>query len=86
MSILKDLTNKLILVILKWKILSDKISFSKYKNIIAPLLSFEGGGGITPNIVLSEHDTKRNVTPQTMTNNEVDYVHWDDPNKLVDCL
>jgi len=40
------------------------------------------------NIVLPEYGTKRNATPQTMTltNNTVDYVHWDDPNELVDRL
>ena len=61
----------------------------KYKNIIAPLLHLNkrGGGVMTRhNIVLPE--SRRNVTPQTMTvtNNAVDYVHWDDPNELVDRL
>lgn len=64
----------------------------KYKNIIAPLLSLNSkrGGGITSSssIVLPECSTRRNVTPQTMTvtNNKIDYVHWDDPNELVDRL
>jgi len=40
------------------------------------------------NIMLPECGTTRNATPQTMTltNNTVDYVHWDDPNELVDRL
>jgi len=45
----------------------------KYKSIIAPLLSGKRiGKGI----------------PRTMTlnNNKIDYVHWDDPNELVDRL
>jgi len=66
----------------------------KYKYIIAPLIfpssSSKRGGGIVinHNIVLPECGTKRNATPQTMTvtNNTVDYVHWDDPNELVDRL
>ncbi|XP_067208173.1 uncharacterized protein [Linepithema humile] len=63
----------------------------KYKNIIAPLmcLNKRGGGVMTRhNIVLPECSTIRNVTPQTMTvtNKAVDYVHWDDPNELVDRL
>ena len=64
----------------------------KYKNIIAPLLSLNSkrGGGITSSssIVLPECSTRRNVTPQamTVTNNKIDYMHWDDPNELVDRL
>ncbi|XP_070521848.1 uncharacterized protein [Cardiocondyla obscurior] len=44
----------------------------KYKNIIAPVLSKKIGQGI-PYAV-------------TLNNNKIDYVHWDDPNELVDRL
>ncbi|XP_067214604.1 uncharacterized protein [Linepithema humile] len=60
----------------------------KYKHIITPLISKKGGG--------VAHLDKRGVgrtlpkcnVPQTMTvtDNAVDYVHWDDPNELVDRL
>ena len=55
----------------------------KYKNIIAPLLVTHRktsgtsiGSGIKTNI---PSGTK-------LTNNEIDYVYWDDPNELVDRL
>ncbi|KYN09522.1 hypothetical protein ALC57_18360, partial [Trachymyrmex cornetzi] len=54
----------------------------KYKNIIAPLLvtrSVSGtsiGSGIKTNI----------PSAVRLTDNEIDYVHWDDPNELVDRL
>ena len=61
----------------------------KYKNIIAPLLHLNkrGGGVMTRHNIVSP-ESRRNVTPQTMTvtSNAVDYVHWDDPNELVDRL
>ncbi|KYN29099.1 hypothetical protein ALC57_01462, partial [Trachymyrmex cornetzi] len=51
----------------------------KYKNIIAPLvLDKKVGTGIN----------KRANLPRTMTlnDNKIDYIHWDDPNEIVDCL
>ncbi|KYN22502.1 hypothetical protein ALC57_05099 [Trachymyrmex cornetzi] len=54
----------------------------KYKNIIAPLLvtrSVSGtsiGSGIKTNI----------SSAVRLAENEIDYVHWDDPNELVDRL
>jgi len=51
----------------------------KYKEIIAPLLSIEpktkksGKGLFAPRAM-------------TLTDNKIDYVHWDDPNELVDRL
>ncbi|XP_067208490.1 uncharacterized protein, partial [Linepithema humile] len=60
----------------------------KYKHIITPLISKKGEG--------VAHLDRRGVgrtlpkcnVPQTMTvtDNAVDYVHWDDPNELVDRL
>jgi len=44
----------------------------KYKNIIAPLLKNRAGKGISDVVKLN--------------NNKIDYVHWDDPNELVDRL
>jgi hypothetical protein len=66
----------------------------KYKNIITSLVALNSGkrGGIASttsnNIVLPECSTIRNITPQIMTvvNNKIDYVQWDDTNKLVDRL
>ncbi|XP_072743255.1 uncharacterized protein [Anoplolepis gracilipes] len=51
----------------------------KYKHIIAPLMSLESkntkfGGEISM------------PRAMTLTNNMIDYVHWDDPNELVDRL
>ncbi|KYN18431.1 hypothetical protein ALC57_09261 [Trachymyrmex cornetzi] len=51
----------------------------KYKNIIAPLVSDKKvGTGIN----------KRADLPRTMTlnDNKIDYIHWDDPNEIVDRL
>ncbi|KYN28610.1 hypothetical protein ALC57_02002 [Trachymyrmex cornetzi] len=51
----------------------------KYKNIIAPLvLDKKVGTGIN----------KRVDLPRTMTlnDNKIDYIHWDDPNEIVDRL
>ena len=54
----------------------------KYKNIIAPLLvthrtnGASTGSGIETNI----------SSAVRLTDNEIDYVHWDDPNELVDRL
>ncbi|KYN22645.1 hypothetical protein ALC57_04952 [Trachymyrmex cornetzi] len=51
----------------------------KYKNIIAPLvLDKKVGTGIN----------KRANLPRTMTlnDNKIDYIHWDDPNEIVDRL
>ena len=51
----------------------------KYKQIIAPLMSLE----------LKKTKSGRGVSiPRTMTltDNKIDYVHWDDPNELVDRL
>ncbi|KYN28194.1 hypothetical protein ALC57_02394 [Trachymyrmex cornetzi] len=51
----------------------------KYKNIIAPLvLDKKVGTGIN----------KRADLPRTMTlnDNKIDYIHWDDPNEIVDRL
>lgn len=51
----------------------------KYKNIIAPLMMDKKvGTGIN----------KRVNLPRTMTlnDNKIDYIHWDDPNELVDRL
>ncbi|KYN29370.1 hypothetical protein ALC57_01189 [Trachymyrmex cornetzi] len=51
----------------------------KYKNIIAPLvLDKKVGTGIN----------KRVDLPRTMTQNDnkIDYIHWDDPNEIVDRL
>jgi len=51
----------------------------KYKQIIAPLMSIEskkkkcGTGVFMPRAM-------------TLTDNKIDYVHWDDPNELVDRL
>ena len=50
----------------------------KYKNIIVPLVSskkIETGN--------KRVDLSRTVT---LNNNKIDYIHWDDPNKIVDCL
>ncbi|KYN14720.1 hypothetical protein ALC57_13063 [Trachymyrmex cornetzi] len=51
----------------------------KYKNIIAPLvLDKKVGTGIN----------KKANLPRTMTlnDNKIDYIHWDDPNEIVDRL
>ncbi|KYN02979.1 hypothetical protein ALC62_06184 [Cyphomyrmex costatus] len=49
----------------------------KYKNIIAPLvLSKKVGTGIKEKLDLP--------CAMSLTDNKIDYVHWDDPNKLVD--
>ncbi|KYN11453.1 hypothetical protein ALC57_16388 [Trachymyrmex cornetzi] len=51
----------------------------KYKSIIAPLVSDKKvGTGIN----------KRADLPRTMTlnDNKIDYIHWDDPNEIVDRL
>ncbi|XP_072758652.1 uncharacterized protein [Anoplolepis gracilipes] len=46
----------------------------KYKNVIAPLLpSRKAGKGILPRAM-------------TLNDNKIDYVHWNDPNELVDRL
>jgi len=48
----------------------------KYKNIIAPLVS---GKKVETGI------NKRMNLPRMMTlnDNKIDYIHWDDPNKIV---
>ncbi|KYN03867.1 hypothetical protein ALC62_05272 [Cyphomyrmex costatus] len=49
----------------------------KYKNIIAPLvLGKKVGTGIKKKLDLS--------CAMSLTDNRIDYVHWDDPNELVD--
>ncbi|XP_077258541.1 uncharacterized protein LOC143895361 [Temnothorax americanus] len=45
----------------------------KYRNIIAPLISGKKAGRGIPRVM-------------TLNNNKIDYVHWDDPNELVDRL
>jgi len=48
----------------------------KYKHIIAPLMSTESkkkSGRVLPRAI-------------TLNDNAIDYVHWDDPNELVDRL
>ena len=51
----------------------------KYKHVIAPLIKKSGGGVLKPPFA---------TIPSVMkvTNKKVDYVHWDDPNELVDRL
>jgi len=44
----------------------------KYKNIIAPLLGKKIGQGIPRTVILND--------------NKIDYIHWNDPNELVDRL
>jgi hypothetical protein len=45
----------------------------KYKHIIAPLMGKKKGSGVIPSTL-------------KLTDNKIDYVHWDDPNELVDRL
>ncbi|XP_077256460.1 uncharacterized protein LOC143894198 [Temnothorax americanus] len=45
----------------------------KYRNIIAPLISGKKAGKGIPRVM-------------TLNDNKIDYVHWDDPNELVDRL
>ncbi|XP_072750980.1 uncharacterized protein [Anoplolepis gracilipes] len=51
----------------------------KYKHIIAPLMSLE-----SKNTKSGEEISMPRA--MTLTNNMIDYVHWDDPNELVDRL
>ncbi|XP_077275574.1 uncharacterized protein LOC143904632 [Temnothorax americanus] len=68
----------------------------KYRNIIAPLISGKKAGKGIPramtgnkyrNIIASLISGKKGI-PRAMTlnDNKIDYVHWDDPNELVDRL
>ncbi|KYN10236.1 hypothetical protein ALC57_17634 [Trachymyrmex cornetzi] len=51
----------------------------KYKNIIAPLVSDKKvGTGINKRVNLSH--------TMTLNDNKIDYIHWDDPNEIVDRL
>lgn len=45
----------------------------KYKNIISPMLALKKVGRGIPSTM-------------TLNNNKIDYIHWDDPNELVDRL
>ncbi|XP_067216995.1 uncharacterized protein [Linepithema humile] len=60
----------------------------KYKHIITPLISKKGGGVAHLNKRGAGRTLPKCNVPQTMTvtDNAVDYVHWDDPNELVDRL
>ncbi|XP_077258537.1 uncharacterized protein LOC143895357 [Temnothorax americanus] len=71
----------------------------KYRNIIAPLISGKKAGKGIPramtgnkyrNIIASPISGKKagKGIPRAMTlnDNKIDYVHWDDPNELVDRL
>ncbi|KYN22394.1 hypothetical protein ALC57_05206 [Trachymyrmex cornetzi] len=53
----------------------------KYKNIIAPLLVTRSVSGTS-----NGSGIKTNISSARLTDNEIDYVHWDDPNELVDRL
>ncbi|KAL6265823.1 hypothetical protein P5V15_002643 [Pogonomyrmex californicus] len=54
---------------------------SKYINIIAPLVSTYGSSGRKKDAGVSNIPTA-----MKLNDNKIDYVHWDDPNKLVDRL
>ena len=59
----------------------------KYKNIIAPLIGdTKKGKGVAPSAKKSACSNERIPQSMTVTDNAVDYVHWDDPNELVDRL
>ncbi|XP_067212825.1 uncharacterized protein [Linepithema humile] len=60
----------------------------KYKHIITPLISNKGGGVAHLDKRGAGRTLPKCNVPQTMTvtDNAVDYVHWDDPNELVDRL
>ncbi|KAL6256723.1 hypothetical protein P5V15_011651 [Pogonomyrmex californicus] len=52
----------------------------KYINIIAPLVSTYGSNG-------KKGASVSNIsTAMKLNDNKIDYVHWDDPNELVDRL
>ena len=51
----------------------------KYKQIIAPLMSIEPKKKISGKGIFMPR-------AMTLTDNKIDYVHWDDPNELVDRL
>ena len=54
----------------------------KYKNIIVPLLVIHKTSGTSMGLGI-----KTNIpSAAKLTDNEIDYVHWDDPNELVDRL
>ncbi|KAL6253553.1 hypothetical protein P5V15_015621 [Pogonomyrmex californicus] len=54
---------------------------SKYINIIAPLVSTYGSSGRKKGAGVSNIPTA-----MKLNDNKIDYVHWDDPNELVDRL
>ena len=64
----------------------------KYKHIIAPLIGgAKKGGGVVPSnnitpLIACPKNNERIPHAMTVTDNAVDYVHWDDPNELVDRL
>ncbi|KMQ83996.1 hypothetical protein RF55_18624, partial [Lasius niger] len=51
----------------------------KYKQIIAPLMSIEPKKKVSGKAVFMPR-------AMTLTDNKIDYVHWDDPNELVNRL
>ncbi|EZA55673.1 hypothetical protein X777_04182 [Ooceraea biroi] len=58
----------------------------KYKKIIAPLMCIDsaaghGGAGVEP-----QPPPLPSLPTMRVTDNAIDYVHWDDPNELVDRL
>ncbi|EZA50198.1 hypothetical protein X777_11337 [Ooceraea biroi] len=58
----------------------------KYKQIIAPLMCIDsaaghGGAGVEP-----QPPPPQSLPTMRVTDNAIDYVHWDDPNELVDRL
>ena len=61
----------------------------KYKYIIAPLLKYDFTSGMgLPRAMTPNDDAIGKELPRAMTLNDnmIDYVHWDDPNELVDRL
>ena len=61
----------------------------KYKHVIAPLIGdVRKGRGVARNSARIPRSTNNERIPRSMTvtDNAVDYVHWDDPNELVDRL
>ena len=66
----------------------------KYKYVIAPLIGdAKKGKGVAPNNYITSQiggacsmNNERIPRSMTVTDNAVDYVHWDDPNELVDRL
>ncbi|KAL6254319.1 hypothetical protein P5V15_014368 [Pogonomyrmex californicus] len=53
---------------------------SKYINIIAPLVSTYGSSG------KKSAGVSNIPTAMKLNDNKIDYMHWDDPNELVDRL